>query len=69
VAAYNASLPAAVARLQAAGRQVHLVDMHAAVTPADLLPDGVHPSQAGMARMAEAWLRALAIAGLVPRGE
>ncbi len=59
VDAYNASLPAVVAAQQAAGKRVTLVDMHAALTTDDLLPDGVHPSQAGMDKMAAVWFAAL----------
>ena len=59
VDAYNASLPAVVAAEQAAGRRITLVDMHAALTPDDLLPDGVHPSRAGMEKIAAVWFAAL----------
>ena len=60
VDAYNASLPAIVAAQKAAGKPITLVDMHAAITTDDLLPDGVHPSQAGMDKMAAMWFSALA---------
>ncbi len=63
---YNASLPAVVAAQAAAGHRITLVDMHRAVSPDDLLPDGVHPSRAGMAKMAEAWFQALQAAGFAP---
>jgi lysophospholipase L1-like esterase len=59
VEAYNASLPAVVARLQAAGQRVHLVEMHAALASEDLLPDGVHPTARGMEKMAEVWRQGL----------
>lgn len=59
VNAYNASLPAIVAAQKAAGKRITLVDMHAAITTDDLLPDGVHPNQAGMDKMAAAWFSAL----------
>ena len=59
VDAYNATLPAVVAAQQAAGKRITLVDLHAALTTNDLLPDGVHPSQAGMDKMAAAWFTAL----------
>lgn len=59
VDAYNATLPAVVAAQQAAGKRITLVDLHAALTTDDLLPDGVHPSQAGMDKMAAAWFTAL----------
>jgi sialidase-1 len=60
VEAYNASLPAVVAAQQAAGKQITLVDMHAALAPDDLLPDGVHPNRAGMEKIAATWFAALA---------
>ena len=60
VDAYNASLPAVVAAQKAAGKFITLVDMHAAIITDDLLPDGVHPNQAGMEKMAAAWFSALA---------
>ncbi|MCY2991014.1 MAG: hypothetical protein NTY19_24525 [Planctomycetota bacterium] len=56
---YNASLPAMVAAQQAAGKRITLVDMHAAITTDDILPDGVHPNQAGMDKMAATWFAAL----------
>jgi lysophospholipase L1-like esterase len=65
VPAYNASLPAAVATRRAAGHRISLVDLHALLGPADLLPDGVHPTRAGMDRMAAGWFAGLRAAGLV----
>jgi lysophospholipase L1-like esterase len=59
VDAYNASLPAIVAKQKAAGKRITLVDMHDAITTDDLLPDGVHPNQAGMNKMAATWFAAL----------
>jgi lysophospholipase L1-like esterase len=58
VDAYNASLPAIVAAQKAAGKRITLVDMHAAITADDLLPDGVHPNQRGMEKMAATWFAA-----------
>ncbi|ACZ86965.1 multidomain esterase [Streptosporangium roseum] len=57
-AAYNAAIPGIVRSRAAAGRRVHLVDMHAAVAAADLA-DGVHPGRTGYDRMAAAWHAAL----------
>lgn len=62
VDAYNASLPAIVASQKAAGKRITLVDMHAAITTDDLLPDGVHPNKAGMDKMAAAWFTAITTA-------
>jgi hypothetical protein len=55
VEAYNAALPAVV---QGKGSHVHLVDMHSALTTADLA-DGVHPTAAGYAKMGAVWYSAL----------
>lgn len=62
VDAYNASLPAIVAAEQAAGKRITLVNMHAALTTDDLLPDGVHPNRVGMEKMADVWFKALTAA-------
>ena len=59
VDAYNASLPAIVTTQKAAGKRITLMDMHAAITADDLLPDGVHPNQKGMDKMASTWFAAL----------
>ena len=59
VDAYNATLPAVVAAQKAAGKPISLVDIHAAITTDDLLPDGVHPNQEGMDKMADVWFAAL----------
>ena len=59
VDAYNASLPLIVAEQKASGKRITLVDMHTAVTTDDILPDGVHPSQSGMDKMAATWFAAL----------
>src|SRR2546423_3885874 len=55
IRAYNAALPGA---LQGKGSHVHLVDMHSAVSTADLA-DGVHPTAAGYAKMGAVWYSAL----------
>ena len=65
---YNRNLAPLVNELAAIGKKVHLVDIHAALAPADLLGDGVHPNRAGMEKIALAWFRALQTAGLV-RGQ
>ena len=57
--AYNASLPAIVAAQQAAVKRITFVNMHAAITADDLLPDGVHPTQSGMEMLAAEWFEAL----------
>jgi lysophospholipase L1-like esterase len=58
VRAFNATVPGIVQSKAAAGRHVHLVDMHAALTTADLA-DGVHPNAAGYDKMAATWYSAL----------
>jgi lysophospholipase L1-like esterase len=52
---YNAALSTIV---RSKGSRVHLVDMHAALTTADLI-DGVHPTAAGYDKMAATWYAAL----------
>ncbi len=56
--AFNATIPGMVQSKVAAGKRVHLVDMHAALTTADLI-DGIHPTATGYDKMAAAWLAAL----------
>ncbi|MEV6876670.1 ricin-type beta-trefoil lectin domain protein [Amycolatopsis sp. NPDC051128] len=55
---YNAAVPGIVRNNQNAGKHVHLVDMHAALTAADLI-DGVHPTATGYDKMAATWFAAL----------
>ncbi|MFC4071879.1 ricin-type beta-trefoil lectin domain protein [Actinoplanes subglobosus] len=52
---YNSALSTVV---RSKGARVHLVDMHAALTTADLI-DGVHPTAAGYDKMAATWYAAL----------
>jgi hypothetical protein len=59
VAAYNASLTDVVAAWTAAGKCVFSVDINAALTTDDLLPDGVHPNRTGMEKIAAAWWQML----------
>ncbi len=56
--AYNATIPGMVQSKVNAGKRVHLVDMHAALTTADLI-DGVHPTATGYDKMAATWYAAL----------
>ena len=55
---FNAALPGIVQSKVAAGKRVHLVDMHAALTTADLI-DGIHPTAGGYDKMAAVWYSAL----------
>jgi lysophospholipase L1-like esterase len=55
---YNAAIPGIVQSKVNAGRHVHLVDMHSALTTADLI-DGIHPTSTGYDKMAAAWYAAL----------
>lgn len=65
VRAFNATIPDMVRSKANAGKKVHLVDMHRALTTADLA-DGVHPNAGGYGKMATAWHDALlAIPGSV----
>jgi lysophospholipase L1-like esterase len=58
VRTYNATIPGMVQSKVNAGKHVHLVDMHAALTPADLT-DGIHPNAGGYDKMAATWFTAL----------
>jgi lysophospholipase L1-like esterase len=65
VRTYNATIPGIVQSKQNAGRHVHLVDMHAALTAADLI-DGIHPTANGYDKMAATWFTALrSVAGSI----
>ncbi|UQU67264.1 RICIN domain-containing protein [Couchioplanes caeruleus] len=55
---FNAAVPGIVQSKVNAGRHVHLVDMHAALTAADLI-DGIHPTAGGYDKMAATWYAAL----------
>ena len=56
--AFNATIPGMVQSKANAGKRVRLVDMHAALTTADLI-DGVHPTATGYDKMAATWYNAL----------
>jgi len=55
---FNATIPGMVQSKVNAGKRVHLVDMHSALTTADLI-DGVHPTAGGYDKMAATWNNAL----------
>jgi lysophospholipase L1-like esterase len=55
---FNAAVPGIVQSKVNAGKRVHLVDMHAALTTGDLI-DGVHPTAGGYDKMAAVWYSAL----------
>jgi len=55
---FNAAVPGIVQSKVNAGKHVHLVDMHAALTTADLI-DGIHPTANGYDKMATTWFNAL----------
>src|SRR3954451_1069982 len=62
---FNAALPGIVQSKVSAGKRVHLVDMHAALTTADLT-DGIHPTAGGYDKMAATWYAALrSVAGTI----
>ena len=62
---FNAAIPGIVQSKVAAGKRVHLVDMHAALTTADLT-DGIHPTAGGYDKMAATWYAALrSVAGTI----
>ena len=58
VVAYNAAIPRIVQAEVAQGKHVHYVDMYHAVPPS-MLPDQIHPDDAGYALMEKVWLYAL----------
>ncbi len=58
VRTFNAAIPAIVQSKAAAGKHVHLVDQHSALTAADLT-DGIHPTATGYDKMAGVWDNAL----------
>jgi lysophospholipase L1-like esterase len=55
---FNAAIPGIVQSKVNAGKRVHFVDMHAALTAADLI-DGIHPTATGYDKMAATWYTAL----------
>jgi lysophospholipase L1-like esterase len=55
---FNAAIPGIVQSKVNSGKRVHLVDMHAALTTADLT-DGIHPTAAGYDKMAATWYAAM----------
>lgn len=66
--AYNAAIPGIVQSKAGAGKHVHLVDMHSALTTADLI-DGIHPTATGYDKMAATWFTALsAVPGSIGAG-
>jgi hypothetical protein len=55
---FNSAIPGIVQSKVSAGKHVHLVDMHSALTTADLT-DGIHPTSNGYNKMATVWYNAL----------
>ena len=55
---FNAAVPGIVQGKVNSGKRVHLVDMHAALTTADLT-DGIHPTADGYDKMAATWYAAV----------
>ncbi len=55
---FNSAIPGIVQGKKNSGKRVHLVDMHSALTTADLI-DGVHPTAGGYDKMAAVWYSAL----------
>jgi lysophospholipase L1-like esterase len=61
-ALYAAQMASDVAAVAATGRRVYLVDIAAAFDPVTQSPDGIHPSPAGHAAIAAAFLTAMQVA-------
>lgn len=59
VKAYNAFIPQIVAAHKKLGQNILLADQSAALTAADLSPDGIHPGTPGYDKMARVWYTAL----------
>nr|WP_207211741.1 RICIN domain-containing protein [Promicromonospora panici] len=55
---FNAAIPGIVQSKVNAGKNVHLVGMHSALTASDL-DDGVHPTPGGYDKVAAVWYDAL----------
>jgi lysophospholipase L1-like esterase len=55
---FNAAIPGIVQSKINQGKHVHLVNMHNALTTADLI-DGIHPNANGYNKMAAVWFNAL----------
>jgi lysophospholipase L1-like esterase len=65
VQTFNSAIPAIVKSKANSGKHVHLVNMHSALTAADLT-DSVHPTAAGYDKMAAVWYSALrSVAGSI----
>jgi lysophospholipase L1-like esterase len=65
---FNSAIPGIVQAKVNAGKRVHLVDMHSALTTGDLI-DGVHPTATGYDKMAATWYTALrAVPGSIGSG-
>ncbi|MEK8033087.1 SGNH/GDSL hydrolase family protein [Ideonella sp. DXS29W] len=65
IRALNERIPALVARHQAQGHRVSMVDMYTPML-AHPNPDGIHPGPEGYAVMGEQWFQALMALGVVP---
>ncbi|MFI5914456.1 SGNH/GDSL hydrolase family protein [Dactylosporangium sp. NPDC051541] len=59
VTAFNAKVPGIVQAKAAAGQRVRLVDFYANLAPADIGADGIHPTDDGYSKLANAWYSAL----------
>jgi len=59
VVPYNSSLPGTVERLKSKGFKIYFVDMYLALSVDDISADGVHPTAAGMEKMASIWFAAI----------
>lgn len=66
IRALNERIPAIVAKHQASGHRVSLVDMYTPML-SHPNPDGIHPGAEGYAVMGEQWFQALMALGVVPK--
>ena len=65
---YNAGIASVVARHKAMGQSITLVNMHAALTLADL-HDGLHPNAEGYVKMGDTWADAVVASAKLKAGD
>lgn len=56
---FNEKLTPLLEEKKRAGKKVLGVDMDGLIRETDMMPDGIHPNDAGYAKLAQAWLAAL----------
>lgn len=64
--AFNEALPGIIAKHQAFGENVSMVDLYDALPASNLYADGLHPNQTGYNRMADVWFEGIQTATQAP---